>query len=209
MSGAIKINGTSSGSTTITAPASGGDESIELSTVLAAKLDVSAYTPGLALITTQSFSGVGSVSLNGCFTSSYSNYRMVYSGNNSGNSVVRIRLRAAGVDDTSSNYEWATWRTSPSTGAVDVGGSGDRWDIMNGEATNSPSQRLDLVFYSPNLAQRTAITHQGVTVVSGVGNMVSVFGGGKHASASAFDGFTFYPSAGTTTGTIRIYGFED
>lgn len=39
MSGAIKINGTSSGSTTITAPASGGDETIELSTALAAKLD--------------------------------------------------------------------------------------------------------------------------------------------------------------------------
>lgn len=37
MSGAIKINGTSSGSTTITAPASGADETIELSTALAAK----------------------------------------------------------------------------------------------------------------------------------------------------------------------------
>lgn len=44
MSGAIKINGTSSGSTTITAPASGGDESIELSTALAAKADLAGAT---------------------------------------------------------------------------------------------------------------------------------------------------------------------
>ena len=44
MSGAIKINGTSSGSTTITAPATGGDESIELSTALAAKGDVTGET---------------------------------------------------------------------------------------------------------------------------------------------------------------------
>lgn len=40
MSGAIKINGTSSGSTTITAPASGADETIELSTVLAGKANL-------------------------------------------------------------------------------------------------------------------------------------------------------------------------
>lgn len=36
----IKINGATSGSTTITAPATGGDESIELSTALASKLDL-------------------------------------------------------------------------------------------------------------------------------------------------------------------------
>jgi hypothetical protein len=38
--GAVKINGTTSGSTTITAPASGGDETIELSTALASKLNL-------------------------------------------------------------------------------------------------------------------------------------------------------------------------
>ena len=38
--GAIKINGSTSGSTTITAPATGGDESIELSTVLDSKLPI-------------------------------------------------------------------------------------------------------------------------------------------------------------------------
>ena len=37
----IKINGDTSGSTTITAPATGSDESIELSTALASKLDAS------------------------------------------------------------------------------------------------------------------------------------------------------------------------
>lgn len=37
--GAIKINGETSGSTTITAPATGSDESIELSTALAAKAE--------------------------------------------------------------------------------------------------------------------------------------------------------------------------
>ena len=36
----IKINGATSGSTTITAPATGSDESIELSTALASKLDL-------------------------------------------------------------------------------------------------------------------------------------------------------------------------
>jgi len=38
--GAVKINGQTSGSTTITAPATGGDETIELSTALAGKLPI-------------------------------------------------------------------------------------------------------------------------------------------------------------------------
>jgi hypothetical protein len=38
--GAVKINGQTSGSTTITAPASGGDETIELSSALAGKLPI-------------------------------------------------------------------------------------------------------------------------------------------------------------------------
>jgi hypothetical protein len=38
--GALRIKGATSGSTTITAPDTGGDESIELSTVLASKLDL-------------------------------------------------------------------------------------------------------------------------------------------------------------------------
>jgi len=45
----IKINGATSGSTTITAPASGGDETIELSTALGAKLP---YAFGTATPTT-------------------------------------------------------------------------------------------------------------------------------------------------------------
>jgi Chaperone of endosialidase len=40
----IKINGATSGSTTITAPATGGDESIELSTALAAKMPIAGGT---------------------------------------------------------------------------------------------------------------------------------------------------------------------
>ena len=47
----IKINGATSGSTTITAPATGSDESIELSTALASKLDSTALLGKILQIT--------------------------------------------------------------------------------------------------------------------------------------------------------------
>lgn len=53
----VKINGSTSGSTTITAPATGTDETIELSTALAAKATTANFPSGAWSAYTPSFSG--------------------------------------------------------------------------------------------------------------------------------------------------------
>lgn len=65
----IKINGATSGSTTITAPATGSDETIELSTALAGKGD---YTNWTSYTPTWTTSGAAPTLGNGTLTGRYS-----------------------------------------------------------------------------------------------------------------------------------------
>lgn len=97
----IKINGATSGSTTITAPATGGDESIELSTALAAKLDTpgawTSYTPVLTADTTSPTLGTGGTAV-GAYTqigkTVFYNFRFTFgsSGVAAGSGLYRVSV---------------------------------------------------------------------------------------------------------------------
>jgi hypothetical protein len=66
--------------------------------------------PGLTYITGASFSAVASVSFPAnTFTSAFNNYRIVFEVTDASalNGDFLLRLRAAGTDNTSSNYAWA------------------------------------------------------------------------------------------------------
>ena len=72
----VKINGATSGSVTLAAPATGSDVTLTLPAA-AGTAATTAYADtagGLQLITTQTFSAVSAVNVNNCFTATYSNY---------------------------------------------------------------------------------------------------------------------------------------
>jgi len=202
--GALRILGQTSGSTTITAPATGGDETIELSTALADKLDVSAYTaPGLTLITSESFSAVSSVSVNGCFTSTYENYRVVVEHIGSAQGVIRLRYRASGSDDSTSNYGYALYGIQFG-GSVAMIANGSGQNLVNislGISTNHSAFIADII-----RPQKNTVTEY---LVTGTASERHFIGSGVFSSASVFDGFSLFPESGTFTGTIRVYGYKD
>ena len=150
------------------------------------------------------FTAAASVSVNGCFTTSYDNYRVVM--NIASRSVVAegsLRWRVAGADASTANYQYtrgydtASARTVASASAqiqsqIDVGGG--QGDVV-----------VDV--FAPALATTTRV------VGSGNGNAVttqysytvtSLFG-----LTTAFDGFTYYMASGNMTGTLRIYGYNN
>jgi len=207
--GAVKLKGATSGSTTITAPATGGDEVIELSTALDAKLDSTAYQPGLTLITSETFSAVSSVSLNGCFTSTYPHYRLVIgmvTHSAAGDAGVLIRLRASGADDTTSNYFWS--RVFVST-AGSVGGSGagstTSWSV--GATSNNRGNSAAVEIYNPQASARTGFS-SGPSNDGGT-SAFTYINSGLFTNTTQFDGFTLSTSNGNLTGTVRVYGYKD
>jgi hypothetical protein len=157
--------------------------------------------PGLVHINTTSFSAVSSVSLNDVFTSTYDNYRIVVSSAFSSDQSLRARLRLSGTDASGTTYYYqrvtGSGSTAASTGESSIGhfyfgdcsGNLSAWSIdMFNPAKASETQTLTLNVRGNNSIQ----------TVSGV-----------HTTATAYDGITFFPTSGTMTGTIRVYGYQN
>ena len=149
-----------------------------------------------------SFSGSTSVSVNGCFTSTYANYRIIISGVCNAFSALDARLRLAGTDSTTS-YTSQTLRASATTVSAATG-------ITNGAnvaAINTLQSIVVIDLAGPALAQATAIY-----ATSGVNSRIDQCAG-AHSPATAHDGITFVPDLAigtrTLTGTLRVYGLRN
>jgi hypothetical protein len=174
--------------------------------------DGAAFQPvaGLTLITTETFSAVSSVSINGCFTADYANYRIVVNGGiGSTSGDVTMRYRASGSDASGSDYVTngalciATGVFAISTGFATSG----RVGVSGFSTTSSRWGNILIESFEPNEAgfTHTQATSQGLA--GGSANAYSAQGF-HHGVAASYDGFTLiFP--GTQSGTIRVYGYKD
>ena len=161
-----------------------------------------AGSAGLSLIDEESFSAVSSVSLNNVFSATYENYRIVLTGTGSADPGLYVRLRASGTDATGSNYS----RQLVNAGSTTVGGSRQDttyWYPIPLYTSDDNCMSMDLC--RPFKAARTIGTYVG-----NYGNSSTSFytGSLNHTLTVSYDGITFYPSSGTMTGTIRVYGYK-
>tara|TARA_R110000823_G_scaffold21774_1_gene65665 strand:- start:55 stop:969 length:915 start_codon:yes stop_codon:yes gene_type:complete len=171
---------------------------------------------GMDLITPTSVAGTGvtlsggkviysvasTVSINGCFTSTYDNYLIFVNGFHSIETVGQIRLRLAGADSSAASYQNQRF----SARGVTLEGT-SQTGVTSGQVTASSTSdknafRLDM--FGPALAQNTKyISHCDFG-----SDKVEIYGGG-HIVATAYDGFTLFPTSGTMTGSLRIYGLRN
>lgn len=158
---------------------------------------------GLDLITTQSFSAASSVSVNNCFTSTYLNYRFFFNVSSSaGSGELYVRLRAAGADNTTSNYRSGGIYSVFSTGTVNT--------------TNYNSATAWTVYYLVNgigHAKAVEVMAPQDTVPTAMGSIgantdANAYYSGWFNASTSFDGFTIYPYSGTITGTLSVYGYR-
>jgi len=161
----------------------------------------------LTLITTNTFSAQSSVSINNVFSSTYDNYRILFtfdsaSVNQSYNS---IRLRASG-SDTSSNYK--TFRNFGYTGTVSSGDldpvGTDEWFVGDNGTSNNGAGVSDMTVFSPNRAKYSvALLHSAYNW----GNYTNATVSEWQTDSTQFDGFTLLVSSGTITGNVSVYGY--
>lgn len=154
-------------------------------------------------IAAETFSAVSSVSFNNVFTSTYRNYLVLIDWVGTANNSTKIRLRASGSDNTTSNY--CTQRfiaTNTSTGAYRV--TGTAWEIMDQTAQANGGY---MYFFNPQTSNKTAGVFSGYS--NGESAVDYMPGSNIFNATTSFDGFTFYPSSGTATGAIRVYGLAN
>jgi len=197
-------------------------------TASATYLNQTAYQPGLVLVRptsvvngtigtngTVTFSNAATVSLNGCFSSSYQDYKIIVSGLTSAETAtLGVRLRSAGSDESSGSnfyknhvqgvYATGTTFAYGSNGSTswenvfyllntsDNGGGVAEFDLKNPFASVTTSGFMRCYAYQADTTTRTLRN-----------------GGMSHTAQSSYDGISLIPTTSNISGTIKVYGYRD
>jgi len=169
----------------------------------------SASVDSLGVVSFSTTTSASAVSLNNVFSSQYRNYQIVFQPiTNSAQTNFYLRLRAAGTDNTSSNYRYAgvasawtgsqaSWNSTGTT-VFDLGAKPTR--------TNDYMGTTNIELMSPFITNVTSANWRGITDNGSV--IYGLHVAGYHTASTSFDGFTIYPGNGTFTGTIQVYGYR-
>ena len=155
------------------------------------------------LISSTSFSGVASQSVNDVFSATYDNYMIqLFFKNTVGQSYTGLRYRVAGADDTSAVYDQRTIYNS--------NGSLGNTDFANATSTRisygDNNGNYHIIHISrPFIADKTYIK-----VASSNNDGANAFYSedyqGVFQNATSFTGFTIFPAANNITGSVSVYG---
>lgn len=147
-----------------------------------------------------SFSAATTVSVNGCFTSTYQNYQVLIAYSVSASAFVNSRYRSAGTDDSASNY-FQQYLSAVNTA---VGGLSSTATSQYTAFAASTDPHYSVVQISgPNLAAQTSLLAANLRS-DGIMHFSC-----KKNTTTQYDGFSLIPASGTVTGKMRIYGMRN
>jgi hypothetical protein len=159
---------------------------------------------GLVYITQSSFSGVASVSINSCFTSTYTSYRLLIQVYGSVATNCQLRLRASGVDASGTDYYDRGYYNNAGTVTALTNSAVSVIFVTNYNTNVGYPGRVSMDVHAPQLAARTVFHTQWQ-------DSFSVLGGDTHsvhATGNSYDGFSLLAASGTITGTVFVYGYR-
>jgi hypothetical protein len=158
----------------------------------------------LSSVGTVTFSAASTASINGCFSALYQNYKIEISITTSNQTTLQYRFRTAGSDNSTANYA-NQYLVVDSTTVV--GGRSSAQTIGDlGQMVLTDLSFFDITVYSPFDTAKTGMLVQNGSVVGEayMRNQVNAM-----KASTSFDGITLIPTAGTITGTARVYGYRN
>ena len=163
--------------------------------------------PGLVHINTTTFSAVSSVNLNNIFSSTYNNYlyKLNYTCSSTGQ-LLQFRMRASGTDATGSDYSY-TRSFSYNSLSFQTNSNADSSFGVSFSAIIGTENSVILSIERPFESARTTII--GDAISQDTLGTLRWIGAATHKLSNSYDGLTFFPAAGTISGTIRVYGYKN
>jgi hypothetical protein len=160
---------------------------------------------GLVHIETQSLSAVAAVNFNDVFSSTYKNYKVLFRISPSTSMTLSLRFRAAGTDDSTSNYFRQT-STVADTSFTGLKESSQTSIAFIASFTNRLYGAMDI--NDPFLADGTGLD----AIINHSYNDAAITQrrtNGGQSQATSFDGFSIIASTGTITGRIQVFGYKE
>lgn len=160
---------------------------------------------GLVYVTSTTVgSGVTSVTVSNCFSSTYDNYRIVLSNidTNVNGDVLSLQMTLAGTAATT-NYAGNTFYVSTGTvGGLTNASLSAYFEVASASATGNTATAFDI--FMPAIA-----TYTRLVFTPSCDETYFRFGAGIHKTATAYDGFKLTDVAGAMTGgTVTVYGYR-
>lgn len=151
------------------------------------------------------FSGSSGVELQDCFSSDFNNYlvQVVYYGSASTNTQTRF-IADTGTIDTAATYNRFGFYWNNGVNGFNQSANTSDFVINHGSTATDPST-AQITIYSPNLATRTMTTSNGYSGDSGLTTFLSF----NKATTTTYTGLYFFPTSGTITGKITVYGLRN
>lgn len=163
-----------------------------------------AATSGLTLISATACSAVSSQAVTG-FSSTYTNYRIIYSGEGTADQSLHMRLRSGSTDSSADYYYYANrYFSSNATNSAAVAGGVEGFEV--GQTFAASTGVIEV--YQPFVAARTAVHAIGQNFNTSSVRSISVWSSGVHNVSTSYDGFNLRFLAGAFTGTIFLYGYQ-
>ena len=161
---------------------------------------------GLVYVTNATATSGTSLSVNNCFTSTYSAYRIVVTrATLAGLTGMSIRLRSGGIDTTANYYSIRSgWDYATAAASVSNINNGANFELpIITDATNAACV-IDL--YQPQTVLKTQYSAQGSD--SRTGGVGALTAGGMLNNATAYDGFTIFSAQTITSLNLTVYGYR-
>ena len=175
----------------------------QMTSLLDAKSPVS--TTGAVLLNTTTFSAVSSVSINNVFSATYDNYLIDLNVTSiSTNGQIGFRIGSSGTPITTSTYYGGGYYSyTASTSGVFASAAGT-YGYLGGIDAGAQSCTTFRIM-NPYLAQRTGyLSHH--SILSSTGYAYNY--GGSNTNSTSYTDCFIVPTAGTITGTVRVYGYK-
>jgi hypothetical protein len=163
---------------------------------------------GLTLINTTSFSAVASQSVNDVFSATYRNYRIIITGTGSADEGFNFRFRVGGADASGSEYWFGFMFIAFNSASYQAPTVAENSTALTFGELGKSANTIVLDVGGPFLAATTSLNGQ-MTFSRGTstGQARTFQGGCFHDLATSYTGFTFFPTSGTMTGEVSVYGY--
>lgn len=178
--------------------------------VVPSSVAVGSGTGSVATQGTVSFSGASSVSLNNCFSSTYTNYLIRFSNivmDSSTQRELQFRLRVSNADNsTASSYIGeGLYGFNVTAGAEYL--AQDKAFLIN--SNNGAAVNGEIKVHNPFTTDKTGIDSYASGYRTDLtNNYWSYYRTGIHNQSVSYTGFTIISGTGTMTGTVSVYGYK-
>jgi hypothetical protein len=167
---------------------------------------VSASTPpAMELVKTQTFSASSGVEIQTCFNSNYENYSVYITlfGSASTNTQTQY-MTGTNTRDIAATYNRFGFYWNVGVNNFNIANQTSDFLINHG-TTLSDYSTAQMTIYRPNVS--TVRTNSTVFAYSGDSGLTTFLSFSK-ATTVAYTGLYLFPTSGTITGTVSVYGFR-